>query len=147
MCIRDSYYNESQLLVGSMTWHAFEARDHREMGILLDAVADADAFERAKLEARSIISSAVRLRVSDLAEVDHEDAPLHQLGGGTCIRCSEEVPFDPARALCRECHFAWARFEDAKHLENYCHACGAREDTSVGNPVCRRCARVYATSN
>jgi len=64
---------------------------------------------------------------------------LMDVDDGTCIRCSEEIEFNPYRPLCSDCYSSWARFKNYNYAENYCHDCGNEDDTCMARPLCYDC--------
>ncbi|MGE0567601.1 MAG: DUF559 domain-containing protein [Bacteroidia bacterium] len=58
---------------------------------------------------------------------------------GYCIRCEEEIDFDPDKPLCSECYSSWNRYKNYDYEENVCHSCGDNESTSMGRPLCWDC--------
>ena len=60
---------------------------------------------------------------------------------GHCIRCGDDIDFDPGKPLCRDCYGVWKRYGDPDYKEDYCHSCGDESDTSVAKPLCYDCYR------
>ena len=58
---------------------------------------------------------------------------------GHCIRCKKQIPYDPAKPYCLECYDSWSNYRNPSYIENYCHACGKRDRSSMLYPLCRSC--------
>ncbi len=127
------YYNEESMVISSMNFFDFSARNNIEMGVFVDRKTDTALYEAAKREAEYIIDK------SDIVEIHmpgrhsgHEDA-------GFCIRCGASVSYNPLRPLCKSCYNSWNLYGNADYEENFCHSCGDEADTSVKIPECREC--------
>ena len=48
-----------------------------------------------------------------------------------CIRCREDIPYNPGRPYCRSCFRSWAKWENPEYEEDYCHGCGREMDVQV----------------
>lgn len=58
---------------------------------------------------------------------------------GHCIRCGENLDFNMARPLCRDCHGIWKQYGAKDYPEKFCHGCGEPKRTSVAKPLCSAC--------
>lgn len=58
---------------------------------------------------------------------------------GFCIRCGEEIRYNPDEPFCINCYTSWARFENPKYKEKFCHKCGKSTDASKEKPMCYQC--------
>lgn len=61
--------------------------------------------------------------------------------GGTCIRCRQQVPYDPEKPLCNSCYKEWNRYKNFDYAEKYCHRCSQESDTTQARPLCKSCYR------
>jgi hypothetical protein len=124
------YCNESLMVIGSMNIYQFSERTNREMGVLLRAAEDAQAFADALEELKSILNAA---RVARLGKSRAWPAM------GSCIRCGSTIRFSPDRPLCLPCYDTWAMFRNRDYPERRCHGCGRDAETSMSRPLCTRC--------
>ncbi|MFH5884691.1 phospholipase D-like domain-containing protein [Halalkalibaculum sp. DA3122] len=127
------YFNENNMVIGSMNMYAFSERNNREMGIYIDRVKDTELFEKARQEAYSIMntSEVIRSRLREKCRNDEELA--------YCIRCESSIPPNPKRPYCQNCYSIWNEFNNPDYEENFCHLCGGREYTSFRKPLCYDC--------
>ena len=63
---------------------------------------------------------------------------------GCCIRCGEDIPFNPDRPYCRDCYIEWAEWENEDYEDDFCHACGDDYPATMARPLCRDCFRQSA---
>lgn len=56
---------------------------------------------------------------------------------GYCIRCNDNIPYNPRRPFCNSCYVIWAQFENEDYNENFCHSTGRASygNTSKRNPI------------
>lgn len=141
------YFNEETLIITSMNLYEYSSKN-REMGILLSKSGDKDLYEKAAQEAESIIKNAEfkynAFRGNNSYNVNTQHAsqirqPLYNPAMGSCIRCATEIQLDSTRPFCRKCFDIWSRFGDPFYEENYCHACGKKQITSMDKPFCYTC--------
>ena len=64
---------------------------------------------------------------------------IEREGKGHCIRCGENIPFNPEAPYCPDCYRTWARYKDENYKEKYCVKCGKLEETSKKRPLCSSC--------
>jgi phosphatidylserine/phosphatidylglycerophosphate/cardiolipin synthase-like enzyme len=60
---------------------------------------------------------------------------------GVCIRCGEDIDFDPGKPYCLDDYRKWARYGDEDYEDNYCHGCGDEYPATMRKPLCRDCYR------
>lgn len=58
---------------------------------------------------------------------------------GICIRCGDEIEYDPSRPLCSKCFKKWNFYGDPDYKEKNCHCCGKTAKTSMNKPLCYTC--------
>ncbi len=58
---------------------------------------------------------------------------------GYCIRCSDEIAFNPARPYCNKDFAIWSRYGDPNYQDEHCHHCGDDFDATMNKPLCRKC--------
>jgi phosphatidylserine/phosphatidylglycerophosphate/cardiolipin synthase-like enzyme len=139
------YMNEARMVITSMNMYDFSEKN-REMGVLVTS--DEPVFMAADREVQSIIRAA-EPKPNLVANVRAESGPRSRWGsptaasrtGGSCIRCSREIPRNVARPLCRSCYDTWAAFGNPDYPERACHQCGTAGAVSVARPLCRACYR------
>lgn len=134
------YFSEQAMVLASMNLYRASSRN-REMGIFLEA--SEQAYADAVAEAEQIICNAdsKRLRAPRRPATD-------LLGGlglptvpreGHCIRCGDDIDYDPERPFCPKCYRSWVRWSNEEYEELYCHTCGDDASTSFAKPQCWGC--------
>lgn len=141
------YLNEKQLVIASMNLYAYSAKNNREMGILLDRLTDAEAFDQAIEETGKYIGAAQQ----EILWTDNAKGIIRLLPRerkGTCIRCACEVPYSPLHPFCLDCYIHTRDIAAPHYLGKYCHDCGTVTTSSLWYPVCASCTRKQTqTSN
>ena len=152
------YYNEHQLVLTSMNLFTYSIENNAEMGILLENESDKDLFNEIRIEAETIIHDSelidniaknVRsMRGKPRAQRIMPSANLlraanvdvrHTLNIGYCIRCNDQINYDPLHPLCDSCFHNWARYNNADYQEKHCHGCGKNHTSSYAVPQCKNC--------
>jgi ribosomal protein S14 len=64
-----------------------------------------------------------------------------KLTTGHCIVCGQEIKLDPKRPYCYSHYKDWAKSQDHRRKETYCHTCGENHQSSIQFPSCRSCYR------
>jgi phosphatidylserine/phosphatidylglycerophosphate/cardiolipin synthase-like enzyme len=144
------YCNEEKLIVSSLNLYAFSEQNNREMSVELSRTTDAEAFVEALREVNSILAAAVEHRPSTLSRLVSAFAPPREqtrTSRGFCIRCQDNLPYQPDRPLCRDCFKSWAVWENPDYEEKVCHGCGTRHRSTMAKPLCRPCYRADASMN
>lgn len=143
------YYNESTAVVTSMNLLKSSATDSKEIGFVINDSSMRDQI-REYVEKNLIAHSK---QLSPAREVAKPKTPAVRLPKaepkqastrGWCIRCREEIPYNPDAPLCRKCFRSWKRDEDRDYPENYCHRRGEEWKTSFAKPLCLPCYRAVA---
>ncbi|MBL6445670.1 phospholipase D family protein [Fulvivirga sp. 29W222] len=131
------YFNEREMIIGSMNFYEYSENNNVEMAILLDAIQDKQVYEDGVEEVGALLKSD-RLEVA-LVSNNHDtsDEPIN----GHCIRCNGEIPYDLGKPLCFNHYRTWANFGDYEYPEKYCHTCGGSTHgkTSMMYPQCSKC--------
>lgn len=137
------YYNESKMIITSMNLHSFSETNNREMGVLIDKINDTQLYDKAKEEAMSIKESGNRgsiEKVSQPRQIPRYDHNLRTSSNmGTCLRCGDDIKFNPAKPLCSDCYELWNIHGNDDYPEHFCHSCGSHADTSMERPLCYQC--------
>lgn len=146
------YFNEDTMVITSMNMYEFSEKNNREMGVLIARKADADLFQNAVVETKSIQESSQKMIIKWGRYVPSDDAnsgAVHEPARhiqtyssddqGFCIRCGITKFFNPSEPYCRECYYVWADFGNRSYPERFCHLCGQEADSSMDKPLCRTC--------
>ena len=140
------FFNENRMVVTSMNMYEFSEKTNREMGILIDRIADGQLFQKAMDETFSILKSSEVVPLSRQQRASF--APKNngtngqsykQAKRGYCIRCETRIDYNPERPLCGNCYTTWSQFENIDYQESVCHGCGEYEATSMAKPQCYSC--------
>jgi len=144
------YYNEHEVIISSLNLYSHSAENNHEMGVRLSRTEDAEAFTAAVREADLIIATADQYKQSTMSRlVGAFAAPREpkRSSRGFCIRCQENLPYQPDRPLCRDCFKSWAVWENPDYEEKVCHGCATRHRSTMAKPLCRACYRADASMN
>jgi hypothetical protein len=138
------YVNESACILTSMNLYDYSAQNSEEFAIqsssreLVQAVngyVDDLIVRSEEIRQKSILARALQGTVRAAQGV--AAAVLNP--PGTCIRCGEDIDFNPDKPLCSCCYQAWARYKNAEFKEKHCHSCGKPTSTSFSKPLCQLC--------
>jgi phosphatidylserine/phosphatidylglycerophosphate/cardiolipin synthase-like enzyme len=140
------YFNESKMVITSMNMYEFSEKNNREMGILIDRIADNNIFDAAVEETASILKASKPVATS-IKELKSESKKTNfakpkkekSKHKGYCIRCKDKIEYDILKPYCYECYQSWAVYENDYYIEDYCHCCGKSHDTSMDKPECYKC--------
>jgi hypothetical protein len=107
---------------------------------------DVDLFENAVNEAISIKNNAkvIQVRYNQRnANIRKQETKKQGHKGtnkwGFCIRCGENIPYNPNRPLCESHFLSWSYWQNYDFIENRCHCCGEEMPSSMGKPLCLDC--------
>ena len=112
------YLNEDTVLLSSMNLYEYSARNNLEFCYLVTERKSKDA---------------IREWVDSFWEPE-----------GYCIRCGDEIEWNPYKPLCYKDYKIWNRYGDPDYREKFCHNCGEPRRTSKADPVCDRCDQELA---
>jgi phosphatidylserine/phosphatidylglycerophosphate/cardiolipin synthase-like enzyme len=135
------YYNEKELLVGSMNLSEASAKNNYELAVLFTSEDYQRVIKKVKEEAKEIIDDSQRWKVSipSKSESTYTKVPSKR---GLCIRCGNDIKYDPLRPLCPKCYSDWSEWENEYYQEIFCHSCGQKKgDISYAKPECIKCYR------
>jgi phosphatidylserine/phosphatidylglycerophosphate/cardiolipin synthase-like enzyme len=145
------YYNEQELLIGSMNLSEASAKNNFELGVLFKGEEYLNVIKKVKEEAKEITSDAIewkelkKTQNMRRTEFPLKPASFSDKNTGTCIRCDIKIPFNPEKPLCLDCYHEWAEWENEYYIEIFCHNCGKRKnDISFAKPECYTC---YSSRN
>jgi hypothetical protein len=164
------YFNEKKLVITSMNLYEFSEKNNREMGVLIEKDKDKELYEKAVNESESIINISLKAQIKNgsIKAFSNSNDPSYQTSEkpqynynklkksspeiyqrskaksekGVCIRCKDEIGFDPSKPLCPDCYSSWSKWSDVDYNENFCHRCGKDNDFftySVSRPQCGDC--------
>jgi phosphatidylserine/phosphatidylglycerophosphate/cardiolipin synthase-like enzyme len=142
------YYNEKELLVGSMNLSEASAKNNFELGVHFKSEEYTSVIKKVKEEAKEIISDAVLWKergTQPFHEVVWEPSKMSpskdkKTNSGACIRCNVQIKYNTQKPLCIDCYHEWAEWENEYYIETYCHACSRKkEDISFAKPECVQC--------
>lgn len=154
------YYNEKELLVGSMNLSEASAVKNFELGVYFTGEEYQKIIKKVKEEAKEIIedskkfnpiineqpkSSFSRRTFTPIINNHKTDSKKHK---GACIRCHQEIKYNPEKPFCSDCFFEWAEWENEYYIENFCHCCGQKNDSiSFAKPECYSCYNNFSPPN
>lgn len=165
------FYNEKELLVGSMNLSEASAKNNFELSVLFKQEDYLNVIGKVKSEAKEIISDAklwseIRRanQPSQIAEVPQKEkwpAPsqknenkvytTHKSSNnvklkGFCIRCKSSIKLDHTRPFCIDCYNEWVEWENDYYEEKYDHFTGEKSngDTSMALPILGKNWKKYA---
>lgn len=133
------YLNEEVVIIGSMNLYEYSAKNSRDIAVEVSDEAACksvrDYVNRLGRRAKpwGNIPSGNRRRAN--MRTEREAVKL----GGACIRCNQDIGFNPDKPLCEECYDIWSDWQNPDHPENFCHSCGTETATSYAKPLCLSC--------
>ena len=134
------YFNEENMIIGSMNLYEFSEKNNREMGVLININEDDDVFLKAKEEVNSIINSSEIIKLERKKRNNYITKETNnRQSQGFCIRCGKKKAINPNEPYCRECFQIWAEYGNRFYIENICHICGAEAETTIDKPLCYKC--------
>jgi phosphatidylserine/phosphatidylglycerophosphate/cardiolipin synthase-like enzyme len=124
------YANESRCIIGSMNFYEYSEINNIELGVLLTAKEDPEAFRDALRHCSEIFAEAKRTG-------NTQKRPKDTLPNGYCVRTGVKIPLNLDRPYCDEAHQIWSQYENRDFAENYCHFTGepSNGQTSMNYPV------------
>lgn len=135
------YWSDAGAVISSMNLLETSILCSVEVSLL----ADADGAKEIKTWIDAHLARGTRLGESSREQLSGQAGTRNGLADrqrntrGTCIRCGDEIAFNPERPFCRDCFESWAEYENPDYTEKRCHECGKQWDTSVAKPLCRGC--------
>lgn len=154
------YLNDSKMIITSLNLYEFSMANNKEMGVLIDKndPADQQLLADALAEVEFILSTSERFNLSaeqPPAATSEKRAARERptpraakeeksSESGFCIRCAEEIPFNPERPYCADDYKAWAKWSNEDYEDGHCHGCGEEITATMKKPLCRDCYRKRA---
>jgi phosphatidylserine/phosphatidylglycerophosphate/cardiolipin synthase-like enzyme len=141
------FYNEKELLVGSMNLSEASAKNNFELSVLFKNQDYLGVIAKVKEEAKEIINDATEWknliptnerRSKKGEKVDFRTTIVKFKGA--CIRCKKSIALNPDKPLCSSCYSEWSEWSNEYYLEKYCHKCSnPKEAISFAKPECYTC--------
>lgn len=129
------FYNEKELLIGSMNLSEASSKNNFEVGVLFANDEYKTAISNVKSEAKEIIDDAIRWN-----DIKRNTGVARSIKKGYCVRCALKVEHNPARPLCDACYSEWSDWENEYYEEDFCHTCGNQfDEISYAKPECAAC--------
>ena len=132
------FFNEEYMVITSMNMYEFSEKNNREMGVLISAKNDENAFREAVREAKSIVDASPK---HDLRVVNGVITSSQKGKKGCCIRCGTKISYDIDAPYCRDCFTEWVIWKNQDYEESYCHTCGSPALTTMLKTQCYSCYR------
>ena len=111
------YANDSKCIVGSMNFYEHSEINNIELGVLLTAVEDKEAFSEALEHCSEIFEAA-----SNGAQT--HKPPKEKFPDGYCIRTGKKIPLNHEHPFSEEAYKIWAIWQNGDFAEQYCHFTG-----------------------
>ena len=144
------YLNENTAIIASMNLYQYSQQNNREMGIKVEKEKEPDLYNDILKEVMVILQTSQQPEFS--VKKIETDAPTaskkvptkinkkHQKKDmGFCIRCGNDLKFNPEKPLCYKCFKSWGEYSNPEYTEKFCHACGNEHNSTVAKPVCYAC--------
>jgi len=140
------YFNETQMVISSMNLYESNGNKNREMGLLItrDHEEDITIYDEAIQEVIEIIKSedTVEKKTKDVEEKETKievKIELQTKETGFCIRCHDQIKYNPKRPYCNDCYTIWVEYNNPDYIDSYCHRCGKYNDSTKVYPLCNSC--------
>jgi phosphatidylserine/phosphatidylglycerophosphate/cardiolipin synthase-like enzyme len=150
------FANETKCIIGSMNFSEASEINNTELGVLLSATNDKEAFEDAMSHCLDIVKGA-NLELNNSAKSknkktyskneefnktnlsfknNNSNARVDELVG-YCIRTRKRIPLNHERPFSQEAYYEWAEWGNDDYAEKFCHLTGEKSNgmTSKANPV------------
>jgi len=144
------YLNENTAIIASMNLYQYSQQNNREMGIKVEKEKEPDLYNNIFKEVMVILQTSQQPEFS--VKKIETDAPTasknvptkinkkHQKKDmGFCIRCGNDLKFNPEKPLCYKCFKSWGKYSNSEYTEKFCHACGNEHNSTAAKPVCYAC--------
>ena len=144
------YLNENTAIIASMNLYQYSQQNNREMGIIVEKEKEPDLYNDIFKEVMVILQTSqqpefsVKKLKKDIStaskKVPEKINKKHQKKDmGFCIRCGNDLKFNPEKPLCYKCFKSWGKYSNPEYTEKFCHACGTEYSSTVAKPVCYAC--------
>jgi phosphatidylserine/phosphatidylglycerophosphate/cardiolipin synthase-like enzyme len=144
------YLNENTAIITSMNLYLYSQQNNREMGIKVEKENEPELYNDILKEVMGILQTSqqpefsVKKLEKDVStaskKVPTKTNKKHQKKDtGFCIRCGNDLKFNPEKPLCYKCFKSWEKYNNPEYTEKFCHACGTKHSSTVAKPVCYAC--------
>ena len=144
------YLNENTAIITSMNLYLYSQQNNREMGIKVEKEKEPDLYNDILKEVKVILKTSQQPEFSvKKIEIDAPTASKkvpakinkkqQKKDMGFCIRCGNDLKFNPEKPLCYKCFKSWEKYNNPEYTEKFCHACGTEHSSTVAKPVCYAC--------
>jgi len=141
------FFNEKSMVITSMNLYDFSELNNKEMGILINSDEDSELYKEAISEAYRVVKYSDKIPLKEKGYKSYqlrrkqvrEKKETFTTKTGFCIRCHENIPFNPEKPYCSRCFSRWRAHENPFYEEKYCHKCGKKADTTIDYPLCYPC--------
>ncbi len=122
------FANEYQCIIGSMNFYDYSEQHNTELGCLITAKDDTDAFKDALQHCNDIYKWATE---------EPRKTPNILINSGYCIRTGVVIPFNKEKPMCYEAFKAWEKYRNREYPENFCHFTGeiSNGETCMSKPI------------
>jgi hypothetical protein len=146
------YWSDAAVVVTSLNLLESSFESIVDVGLWSDDpkdIANARRFYEAEIRPNVIDPDEVMDRVEvaleeeedeEEEEEDDEDEDEED-DEGFCIRCGDDIDFDPDKPYCLDDYRKWARYGNEDYEDSYCHGCGDEYPATMRKPLCRDCYR------
>ena len=144
------YLNENTAIITSMNLYLYSQQNNIEMGIKVEKEKEPDLYNDILKEVMGILQTSQQPEFS--VKKLEKDAPTEskkvpkkitkkhpKKDMGFCIRCGNDLKFNPEKPLCYKCFKSWGKYNNPEYTEKFCHACGTEHSSTVSKPVCYAC--------
>ena len=155
-----AYANERSIVLTSLNLYEASERNY-EMGVLLDADGDTEAYGDAMREVMSVLTHASPISLSSATPSQSRRGTVRGRNASTgsllvrnarstteghCIRCGTSVAHNPEKPYCPRCFKKWLEFRNPAYADDRCHGCGKIDagSFSLEKPECYRCYKAHA---
>ena len=144
------YLNENTAIIASMNLYQYSQQNNREMGIKVEKDKEPNLYDDIFKEVMVILQTSQQpefsvKKLKKDAFTASKKVPKkinkkpQKKDMGFCIRCGNDLKFNPEKPLCYKCFKSWEKYNNPTYKEKICHACGSKYSSTVAKPVCYAC--------
>lgn len=146
------YCNQDNAVITSMNLYEFSEKNNREMGILLQRDADAEAYKETYAEIISIINASVPVPIYQMQNVAPAQAfPVPQAQRSTAQHPIPTTRPDqiqnsaqkPEKSVLSGLGSIFAGAINSLISDGHCIRCNASIDSNIDHPLCRECYKAW----
>lgn len=143
------YLSETEAIISSMNLLETSALNSEEIAVRLELAREPlehqEVLKFCERLSRQAQQDQLRGQLAGAASSQPRPGASERHAGrapkGSCIRCSDAIPYNPDKPLCWSCYESWAEWENPEYQEKHCHQCGRTAKTCMARPLCSRCYR------